>query len=223
MVTDVTAVGSPTPSSALPTNPGGKLGKNEFLKMLVAQLKNQDPLNPLQGEELAAHLAQFSSLEQLIDINTNLASQTAANNALAQTMNANVALSTLGRNVVALGDQVAVSQDGTASVTVSVDGAGGRGTLHIYDASGREVGSRSLGAGGGGRQTLELGSAGAGLAPSRYTYSVEVKDSAGNQVPTQTYTVGRIDGIHYGSNGPVLTAGPLTITLGSVVEIGSGD
>jgi flagellar basal-body rod modification protein FlgD len=43
--------------------------KTEFLNLLVAQLKNQDPLNPVNSQDFVAQLATFSSLEQLIDIN----------------------------------------------------------------------------------------------------------------------------------------------------------
>jgi flagellar basal-body rod modification protein FlgD len=46
--------------------------KDDFLKLLVAQIKNQNPLNPADGVQFLSQLAQFSQLEQLIDIRTNL-------------------------------------------------------------------------------------------------------------------------------------------------------
>ena len=51
----------------------GALGRDEFLTLLVAQLKNQDPLNPLESHDFTAQMAQFSSLEQLFDVNASLA------------------------------------------------------------------------------------------------------------------------------------------------------
>ncbi len=51
---------------------GGSMGKDEFVKLLVAQMSNQDPLNPMDGKELAVQLAQFSSIEQLLNVNSKL-------------------------------------------------------------------------------------------------------------------------------------------------------
>jgi len=69
----------PSTTAALPgstaTSPGGALGKNAFLKMLITQLKNQDPLNPMQGDQMASQLAQFSSLEQLTSLNQTLSGE----------------------------------------------------------------------------------------------------------------------------------------------------
>ena len=72
------------------------MGKEEFLKLLVAQLKNQDPLSPTNPEEMASQLAQFSSLEQLINVNALLTEQTASNTAMALALNNSAAVSVLG-------------------------------------------------------------------------------------------------------------------------------
>jgi flagellar basal-body rod modification protein FlgD len=47
----------------------GELGKLEFLRLLITQLKNQDPLNPMEDREFIAQLAQFNTLEQMISLN----------------------------------------------------------------------------------------------------------------------------------------------------------
>jgi flagellar basal-body rod modification protein FlgD len=58
-----------TSSSAAPEM---ELGREDFLTLLVAQLKHQDPLNPLESAEFTSQLAQYSSLEQLFKIDGNL-------------------------------------------------------------------------------------------------------------------------------------------------------
>ena len=60
-----------TVSTAAPRSKA-EIQQNQFLQLLVAQLKGQNPLNPLDGSEFVAQLAQFSSLEQLTNINASL-------------------------------------------------------------------------------------------------------------------------------------------------------
>lgn len=73
---------SPVASAAnmAPTGsaPGGELGKDEFLRLFVTQLRNQDPLNPMESQEFVAQLAQFSTVEQLIEIRELLEIQAGA-------------------------------------------------------------------------------------------------------------------------------------------------
>ena len=67
-------IGPAAPTQKTPTaKKNDALGKDEFMKLLVAQMKNQDPLNPADGQEMAAQLAQFSSVEQLQNANDTLA------------------------------------------------------------------------------------------------------------------------------------------------------
>ncbi|HXF23134.1 MAG TPA: flagellar hook capping FlgD N-terminal domain-containing protein [Gemmatimonadaceae bacterium] len=63
---------SDSASNAITNAAGGAMGKDQFVKLLVTEMQNQDPMNPMDGKDLAAQLAQFSSVEQLMNINTKL-------------------------------------------------------------------------------------------------------------------------------------------------------
>ena len=73
--TSATGAGS-TFSKATGSTSGEVIGKVQFLNLLVAQLTHQDPMNPMEGTEFTAQLAQFTSLEQLMRINENLGTLT---------------------------------------------------------------------------------------------------------------------------------------------------
>lgn len=61
-----------TPTGSITQAAGGAMGKDEFVKLLVTEMKNQDPESPMDGKDLAVQLAQFSSVEQLMNVNTKL-------------------------------------------------------------------------------------------------------------------------------------------------------
>jgi flagellar basal-body rod modification protein FlgD len=68
---------SSNPAPAAPTSSAGTAGlpaanEQTFLQLLVTQLKNQDPASPVDGTQFVAQLAQFSELEQMINVNSNL-------------------------------------------------------------------------------------------------------------------------------------------------------
>lgn len=204
----------------VPTPPGGKLGKDEFLKMLVAQMRNQDPLNPMQGEQMAAQLAQFSSLEQLTNMSKGLDNLTEVMAGdMMHAMHATSAMNILGRTVVAVGDQVTLDGSEKPSVTVDVGGSAANATLKIFDANGKEVGSRELGALSAGRRTIALEDAVADLPNGTYRYQIEATNAAGEPVGVRTLVRVRVDGVRYGSEGPILTAGGMTVPFASILEI----
>ena len=214
------AKGTDTTQGAQVAQPGGALGKDQFLKLLIAQLKNQDPMSPLQGDQMASQLAQFSSLEQLQQINANLTGQQTSSSTLLGAVQSSAAINTIGHTVVAIGNQLQVGgANGATSVEATFGSAATKATLHIFNASGSEVGSQSLGSVGAGKQTFNLGKMTEKLAPGTYTYTIDATDGSGAAVAVQTYTTARIDGVSSGQNGLVLTAGGITIPYGSIVRI----
>lgn len=221
MISDISrTAGSTAAPSAAPVPPGGKLGKDEFLKMLVAQLRHQDPLSPMNADDMAAQLAQFSSLEQLTNIGEAVEAQTEAQLGLVASIHDTTAMGMIGKPVLAVGDLVEVGAAGAGNVRFDVGSQGGLATLRLYDANGKVVGTRDLGFLSAGRHQADLGSAALGLDAGLYAYSIQVADAAGKAVPSQTYVSATIDGVTYGQNGPVLTSGRMKIPFGMILEVG---
>ena len=98
MISSITS----SPSSAPPQAGGPTLGKQDFLKLLITQLRNQDPLNPLDQNQFLAQTAQFTSLENLQNISTQLAEM----KALSQGQTLTQGASLLGKTAVASGRDV---------------------------------------------------------------------------------------------------------------------
>jgi flagellar basal-body rod modification protein FlgD len=204
--------GSSAPEATSKTN----LGKNDFLTLLVTQLKNQDPLSPLQPHEFAAQLAQFSSVEQLSQLNEGMATQSQMTQLVALLSKTNFGASLIGRQVLAVDDQVACTQGVASKVRVEIGGNGGSGTLTLKDKLGRVVATRELGSLPPGMQTLTLP---ADLPTGTYTYSLQVKGPGDTDVPVQTYTTGVVRGVVLKDGALVLQVGDLEIPLDAITEI----
>jgi flagellar basal-body rod modification protein FlgD len=220
----ISSVGSSTTTTTTPETttpstkggPGGPLGKHEFLKLLTAQLRHQDPMNPLQGDEMAAQLAQFASVEALTNIGDQLAGQQSQSTAVLTAINNSVAMGTIGKTVTAPGDKLNVPTD--ATVTALIGGAG-KGTLQITDSAGKVVGTRDLGTVTAGVATFDVGNATKGLGSGAYRYKILVSDAKGQPVETTTFSKVKIDGVTYGQDGAMLTSGSLSIPITSVIRI----
>jgi flagellar basal-body rod modification protein FlgD len=198
------------------------MGKNEFIKLLVAQMTHQDPLNPLDGQQMAAQLAQFSSVEQLMNIGEKLDAQAASNSAALQVANNSAAMSVLGRNITVETDQIVVGPNGTESVSVDVPSMGGRLTARILSPSGTVLRTVPLGFASGGERTIELDDAMEGLQPG--TYRIEVGcESDGESLQLAPRTTVRADGVRFGPDGTVVTSGTLTFPIGAIISISTAN
>jgi flagellar basal-body rod modification protein FlgD len=168
---------------------------------------------------MAAQLAQFSSLEQLVNLNEAL-SPLAEGSAITQlAQKANIGASLIGRHVLAKSDGLTVVDGQPTAVTFQVGGSGGRAALRVLDQNGQEVATQDLGTLGAGRQrfVIDPGT----VAPGEYTYEVAVIGEDGTPADVTTYADGVVDSVQFEGGNLTIRAGNLTFTLDQIVEINS--
>ncbi|HTS87700.1 MAG TPA: flagellar hook capping FlgD N-terminal domain-containing protein [Gemmatimonadales bacterium] len=191
------------------------MGEQQFLQLLITQLKNQSPDSPADPSQFASQLAQFSSLEAMQNIESLLQSQSTASQLSTLALKADLGASFIGRQVIAAGNQLELPQAGAASATVDIGPGGGDTKVTVTDASGATVLTQDLGYMASGRQTLNLGNLPAGT----YSYAVTTTSASGDSVPVTTYTTGIVDGVSFQNGTVILEAGSLAIPLDNAVEV----
>jgi flagellar basal-body rod modification protein FlgD len=203
-------------STAGSTAPKKNLDKDAFMTLLVTQLKNQDPMNPSDSSQLAAQLAQFTSVEQLTQLNDAVTSQELSLREATLLSKTSLSAALIGRRVVAEGNQVNIPATGPAQVRIEVGAGGGQATLRLLDSKGNEVTTRSLGVLPAGRQTLTLP---ADLPAGTYHYEVKVTGAKDAKVAVVTFTTGMVDGVSFKNGQIVLRIGSLEVALDDLAEI----
>ena len=104
----ITPIGLAAQSTgAVTTEANGKLGKDDFLTMLITQMKSQDPLNPMDNSQMAAQMAQFSQLEQMMNMTSAFSMMSA--------------VAMLGRNIKSTGTDGSPITGQVVSVTPTSD------------------------------------------------------------------------------------------------------
>jgi len=173
----------------------------------------------VEADQLAAQLAQFSSVEQLVQINDNIQSLVSTDGVLAGSVAASTAVGLIGKNVRAVVDRVTLDGSGSASIDVAAPPGGGPATVRLFDGQGNEVASYDAGTLVPGSQTIDLSSLDQGVSPGTYRISVEVTDAFGNAAPIPVTISGFVNGVRYDRAGPVLMVGVTEFPLSAVLEV----
>ena len=187
----------------------------EFMKLLVAQLQNQDPLNPLDSANFSAQLAQFSSLEQLTQINQKLSEQDG------EKIGRFEAVGFIGREVTGASLGIAVKDGVATTLDYTLDRAG-EVQAKIVNSNGQQVANVVLGSEGAGAHQFDLSKVPGAPKLDDGTYAVVVTQAnpAGGVATTiDTYVTGRVTGVDLTSNTPVLLLGERKLVLADVTEI----
>jgi flagellar basal-body rod modification protein FlgD len=168
-VSSILGTDSSSSSSSTNSSSTSSLGLDAFLQLLVTQLQYQDPLSPMDDKEFVAELAQFSSLEQLTEINTGIDNLTS----VAKEQEMIGAVNFMGKTIEATGTAVSLSEGTATKVSFTLPEDSETCIVNVLDSSGDIV------------RTVDLGATAAGTVD----FSWDGKDYDGNTCDDGLYQV----------------------------------
>lgn len=207
------------PGKKVRTTGNNQLDKDAFFKLMLTQMKNQDPTNPMQSHEMAAQLAQFSSLEQLNNIGKGIDELGKAQTGQGQFG----ALSFIGKKVSGDASKVArAAGDTEHGFNFTLAGDAQKVKIQVKDATGKVVRTLEPGEMKKGSNSIRwngLTDEGLPARAGEYRFNVEAVASNGAKVFSKSQFEGRITGIDFTPQGPNVIVNGQSIKLSDVKKI----
>lgn len=203
-----------------------EIGQDEFLAMLVAQMSYQDPLSPLDSQQFAAQLAQFTSVEQLVQMNSSLDASLQAQMLMNQSVNNTMSAQLMGLEVEASNEIVIKENGETTPIMYKLPGNAANVTVTIYDADGGVVSTEVLGMKPAGEYTYQWdgkNDLGVTVNDGQYTFEVSAVTGEGNNLQVNQYISGIVTGVVYENGSAVLKVGNLPVYLPNVTALNLPD
>lgn len=209
-------------NTASPSTDKSIMGKDDFMKLMLAQLKYQDPLNPMEGTEYAAQLAQFSSLEQLSNMNENMTQSINADYLLAQSINNTTTATMIGKEVKLGGSGITYAGQDTVNLGYTLPSDASSADLNIYDSTGKLVRTISNLDNNQGEHKLSwdfTDNNGKKVGSGNYTFEVKAKASNGSELSVDIFKYGFIDSVRFTEAGTKLIINKIEYLLSDITEI----
>jgi len=195
------------------------LGQEDFMRLLVTQLKYQDPLKPMEHTEFISQLSQFSSLDQLFSINNGIKNLTDTQGDI----NSKQAVSFIGKEVKVSGNRLFLGDDRKSTgIGYQLNDDAYDVVIRIFSKDGKPV------------QSIEPGSQGAGfhsvnwdgkdysgniMSSGEYSFAVSAKDINGKEIEVISNVVGVADGVSFEGGVPYLTILGIKIPVSDIEEV----
>lgn len=189
-----------------------------FLQMLITQLKNQNPLEPMDTAQFTQQLVQFTSVEQQLKTNEFLETMMLSSQNASNTQ----AVGYIGKTVTASGASTDLI-DGRASWVYRVDSAAQNTTVTIKDSSGNTVFTDTISVRAGTDQIVWDGTTSTGekLNSGRFSITIDARDENGRYIPVTTEMRGVVEGVDVSGSEPYILIGDLRIPLSSITSVTS--
>jgi flagellar basal-body rod modification protein FlgD len=214
----VSSSSSSTSSTSTSSSTSSSLSTSDFLKLIVAELKNQNPLDPTDTTQFMNQLVSYASYDQQTTMNSNLSDLVTSMNSMLSSNG----LGYIGQTVEAKGDTTTL-QNGSASWGYSLTSETATTTITVSDQKGNAVWTGS-GETSSGQHTFTWDgttSSGGKAADGDYTVSVSAKNASGTSVLDYTTVIGKVTGIDSSSGKTLLTIGDTTVEMSNVINVKS--
>lgn len=196
-----------------------RIGRDDFLRMLMAQLKYQNPLSPVDGADFAAQLAQFSQLEQLLNLNQKLDAIKILQNSGLNALSVGYIGKTVEANAALIGIRAGVS----SPINYSLSAPASSVAINIFNQYGRMVRSLDYANQAAGSQAVQFDgrdSYGGQLPDDTYSFTVSARNGAGMPVAVNTFLRGDVSGVEMRDDGSMaLLVNDIPIRLNDVIRI----
>ncbi|MDB5647549.1 flagellar hook capping FlgD N-terminal domain-containing protein [Methylobacterium sp.] len=222
MASGITSLTSTATASAASASSSSKeIAGNftQFLTLLTTQLKNQNPLDPMDTNQFTQQLVQYAGVEQQLKSNDRLDSILTN----AKSSSAASATGFIGQTITADGKSTAL-KDGSATWTLTPARAATQATLTISDAKGNVVATQTKALAAGAQSFAWDGRSSSGFTSANGTYSIKVDavDATGTKIAVDTKVSGTVNGVDLSGSEPVLLLGTSRVPVSTVQDIGTG-
>ncbi|MGK5089260.1 flagellar hook assembly protein FlgD [Bdellovibrionota bacterium FG-2] len=182
------------------------LGKDDFMRIMVTQMKHQDPTAPFKAEQMAAQMAQFASVEQLQNINNGLTKMQSQNQPLERLAMTNM----IGKTVTVDRDRFAHTEGQTDSLSFTLPREAKELKLVVVSEGGEVILEKDLGSHKAGEGSFGWDGLKANTIPAKtgnYILRIEAKDEKGSSIATNGQRRSRVIGVSFEGSEPVFLVG----------------
>ncbi len=200
-----------------------ELGKNDFLQLLVAQMENQDPMEPMSNEESIAQLAQFSTLEQMNNIADGISKSNDLDFLQMQSLNNVMASGLIGKDAQASYNGIYLDYEKPAIINFNLSNNVDTVQFTIKDISGKTIATikqENLDAGVNSIEWDGTDTSGNRVAEGYYTVEATASMTDGTNFTPDLSLVGRVESVIYRDSSAYISIQGTEIPLGAVTAVG---